>query len=74
MQLQTQNPALKIVVPLVNAKRKAQFTEILNATAPTLKISLLDGQSKQAMQAADAILFSVGLLLRLRACCIKSPW
>ena len=59
-QLQAQNPDLKIVVPLVNEKRKAQFTDILNATAPSLNISLLDGQSKLAMQAADAILLASG--------------
>jgi len=59
-QLQAQNPNLNIVVPLVNEKRKAQFTDILNATAPSLNISLLDGQSKLAMQAADAILLASG--------------
>jgi len=58
--LQVQNPALKIVVPLVNEKRKAQFSEILNTVAPSLKIDLLDGQSKLAMQAADAILLASG--------------
>lgn len=60
MQLQAQNPNLKIVVPLVNEKRRTQFTEILNATAPTLNVKLLDGQSKLAMQAADAILLASG--------------
>jgi lipid-A-disaccharide synthase len=58
--LQKQNPALKVVVPLVNDKRKAQFNDILQATAPTLNIKLLDGQSKYAMQAADAILLASG--------------
>ena len=59
-QLQAQNPALKVVVPLVNAKRKAQFIAILNATAPSLNVNLLDGQSNLAMQAADAILLASG--------------
>lgn len=58
--LQAKNPDLKIVVPLVNDKRKAQFSEILAATAPNLKIQLLDGQSDIAMQAADAILIASG--------------
>ena len=48
------------MVPLVNEKRKAQFSEILNATAPNLNVNLLDGQSKLAMQAADAILLASG--------------
>lgn len=59
-RLQAKNPHLKIVVPLVNEKRKAQFSEILATTAPSLKIQLLDGQSNLAMQAADAILIASG--------------
>ena len=59
-KLQAQNPELKIVVPLVNEKRKAQFCEILEKTAPELKLQLLDGQSNLAMQAADAILLASG--------------
>ncbi|MEI8642871.1 lipid-A-disaccharide synthase [Pseudoalteromonas sp. Hal040] len=59
-KLQAQNPDLKIVVPLVNEKRKAQFCEILEKTAPDLKLQLLDGQSNLAMQAADAILLASG--------------
>lgn len=59
-KLQAQNPDLKIVVPLVNEKRKAQFCEILEKTAPELKLQLLDGQSNLAMQAADAILLASG--------------
>ncbi|MDN3488635.1 MULTISPECIES: lipid-A-disaccharide synthase [unclassified Pseudoalteromonas] len=59
-QLQAHNPALKVVVPLVNEKRKAQFIAILNATAPSLNVNLLDGQSNLAMQAADAILLASG--------------
>ena len=48
------------MVPLVNEKRKAQFCEILEKTAPELKLQLLDGQSNLAMQAADAILLASG--------------
>ncbi|TMO31224.1 MULTISPECIES: lipid-A-disaccharide synthase [Pseudoalteromonas] len=59
-KLQAQNPDLKIVVPLVNEKRKAQFCEILEKTAPDLRLQLLDGQSNLAMQAADAILLASG--------------
>jgi len=58
--LKAQNPNLKIVVPLVNEKRKAQFNEILAKTAPSLEPILLDGQSNIAMQAADAILIASG--------------
>lgn len=58
--LKAQHPNLKIVVPLVNEKRKAQFSESLNKTAPNLDPILLDGQSNLAMQAADAILIASG--------------
>lgn len=59
-KLQSENPELKIVVPLVNDKRKQQFCQILDKTAPNLKVQLLDGQSNLAMQAADAILLASG--------------
>ncbi|MBQ4832996.1 lipid-A-disaccharide synthase [Pseudoalteromonas sp. MMG010] len=59
-QLQIQNPALKVIVPLVNEKRRAQFEAILATSAPSLNVILLDGQSKEAMQAADAILLASG--------------
>ncbi|MGO2011392.1 MAG: lipid-A-disaccharide synthase [Pseudoalteromonas sp.] len=58
--LKAQHPNLKIVVPLVNEKRKTQFNEVLAKTAPTLEPILLDGQSDIAMQAADAILIASG--------------
>lgn len=58
--LKAQHPNLKIVVPLVNEKRKSQFNEVLAKTAPTLEPILLDGQSDIAMQAADAILIASG--------------
>ena len=59
-KLQAANPELKIVVPLVNEKRKAQFCDVLEKTAPTLKLKFLDGKSNLAMQAADAILLASG--------------
>ena len=42
-QLQTQNPALKVVVPLVNEKRKAQFITILNARSSSQNGHWLSG-------------------------------
>ncbi|TMO02086.1 lipid-A-disaccharide synthase, partial [Pseudoalteromonas sp. S327] len=48
-QLQPQNPDRNIVVTLVNANRKAQFSAILNAPAPNLIVTLVFGQSKLAM-------------------------
>lgn len=59
-KLQQQDPNLKVVVPLVNEARRAQFVELQQAHAPELKATLLDGQSSLAMQASDAILLASG--------------
>lgn len=58
--LKQQIPALHIVVPLVNAKRRAQFEQIYQNVAPELEIQLLDGQAREAMIASDATLLASG--------------
>lgn len=45
-------PALEIVVPLVNARRREQFEKIKAETAPELPMHLLDGQGREAMMRA----------------------
>ncbi|TMO48553.1 lipid-A-disaccharide synthase [Pseudoalteromonas ruthenica] len=59
-RLQQANPDLKVVVPLVNEARKAQFLALQQQHAPKLNALLLDGQSSLAMQASDAILLASG--------------
>lgn len=59
-QLQQQQPELKVLAPMVNATRKAQFQALCEQHTPELNITLLDGQSNLAMQAADAILLASG--------------
>ncbi len=59
-KLKKEFPELKIVVPLVNEKRKLQFSEIWQQVAPELELLLLDGQSDLAMQSADVILLASG--------------
>ena len=59
-RLKQQIPALHIVVPLVNAKRRAQFEQIHQSVAPKLEIQLLDGQAREAMTASDATLLASG--------------
>ncbi|HEY0208735.1 lipid-A-disaccharide synthase [Acerihabitans sp.] len=53
-------PGLDIVVPLVNARRRAQFEAIKARVAPDLRVHLLDGQAREAMVASDAALLASG--------------
>ncbi|KAA5949187.1 lipid-A-disaccharide synthase [Pantoea sp. Bo_2] len=53
-------PALEIVVPLVNARRREQFEKIKADVAPELPMHLLDGQGREAMIASDAALLASG--------------
>lgn len=58
--LRVQYPALEIVVPLVNAKRREQFERIKAEVAPELPMHLLDGKGREAMIASDAALLASG--------------
>ncbi|MCV9879154.1 lipid-A-disaccharide synthase [Brenneria izbisi] len=53
-------PALEIVAPLVNSKRREQFERIKQAVAPDLLVHMLDGQAREAMIASDAALLASG--------------
>lgn len=53
-------PALEVVVPLVNAKRRDQFEKIKDEIAPELHVHLLDGKAREAMIASDAALLASG--------------
>jgi lipid-A-disaccharide synthase len=72
VRLKNRIPQLKILVPLVNAKRRAQFESILQQVAPDLKPILLDGQSSIAMSAANAVLLASGTAT-LEAMLYKKP-
>ncbi|MCZ4059230.1 lipid-A-disaccharide synthase [Pantoea sp. LMR881] len=58
--LRVKYPALEIVVPLVNAKRREQFEQIKAEIAPELPMHLLDGKGREAMIASDAALLASG--------------
>jgi lipid-A-disaccharide synthase len=53
-------PGLKILVPLVNQRRREQFEAIKALVAPELQVLLLDGQAREAMIASDAALLASG--------------
>lgn len=59
-RLRLRYPALEIVVPLVNASRRAQFERIKADVAPELPMHLLDGKGREAMVASDAALLASG--------------
>ncbi|MCU7874328.1 MAG: lipid-A-disaccharide synthase [Candidatus Thiodiazotropha sp. (ex Lucinoma borealis)] len=58
--LSQQKPGLQFVAPMVNEKIKKAFQAQLHAVAPNLSLLLLDGQSRQAISAADVVLTASG--------------
>lgn len=55
-----QIPNLKVLVPLVNKKRKAEFSAILKTLNLELDIELLQGQAREAMIASDVAILASG--------------
>lgn len=53
-------PALYVVVPLANLKRRKEFIEIKKRIVPDLNLHLLDGNAREAMIASDAALLASG--------------
>lgn len=65
-------PELGFVVPLANEKAKTRFETELRRHTGLPQILLLDGQSEEAMTAADAVLLASGTAA-LEACLLKRP-
>ncbi|KFZ31717.1 lipid-A-disaccharide synthase [Pseudidiomarina salinarum] len=65
-------PQLQFIAPMISTQRAAQFRELQEQYAPELSIQLLEGQSRTAMAAADALLLTSGTVT-LEAMLIKRP-
>ncbi|WP_354624139.1 lipid-A-disaccharide synthase [Psychromonas sp. MME2] len=67
-----QFPALKFIVPMVNARRKAQFLSLKADYAAGLDIRVFDGQASAVLQSADTVLLASGTAA-LEAMLAKAP-
>lgn len=68
---QEQQPRLQFIVPCVNEYRKQELETFVTAF-PSLNVTLLNGQSHEAMAASDAVLLASGTAA-LEAMLLKKP-
>jgi len=59
-QCRQHHPELRILVPLVSSRTQAAFEEIWQARCPELPLTLVDGESRDAMLASNAVLTASG--------------
>lgn len=71
-QLQQQNPGLQLVCNMVTPAKAELFRQIWQQQAPDLQLTLLIGQARQTLSAADAVLIASGTAT-LEAMLAKTP-
>ncbi|KPQ25363.1 MAG: lipid-A-disaccharide synthase [Halomonas sp. HL-48] len=60
-QLCQRHPSLQVVIPAASAQRHAEIDQLLQAyPALEARVTLLDGQAREAMVASDAVLLASG--------------
>ncbi|PLX61687.1 lipid-A-disaccharide synthase [Sedimenticola selenatireducens] len=60
LQLTERYPDAHFLVPLINERTRAAFESVLNREAPDLPVTLVDGQARTVMIAADVVLTASG--------------
>ncbi|MCG7498399.1 lipid-A-disaccharide synthase [Vibrio sp. Of7-15] len=71
-KLKKQHPNLGFVVALVNQKRREQFEQVWQATAPELDFVLVDDTARDVMTASDVVLLASGTVA-LECMLVKRP-
>jgi lipid-A-disaccharide synthase len=70
--LQQKFPRIQFILPCANDKRREQIEVYLNQTKPSINLKLIDGKSRQVMQAADVVMLASGTAT-LEALLLKKP-
>lgn len=66
------NPDVRFILPAANNARMQQIENLMSEMAPSVKIEVVDGNSKTCMQAADVILLASGTAT-LEGMLLKKP-
>jgi len=70
--LRQQLPDLKLLVPMVNVRRRRQFEQLQEQLGIDFPVQITDGQAREVMAASDAILLASGTAA-LEAMLVKRP-